>query len=126
MIAACAQVLQNAQSEEPQTLRDLVHAVCTPEQRERLSTLNLNFTPGRLPASTRLSEMKRVLREIMNTIFNIAVGDTHENHTALFDTLLASRWGKSFDDGKIAHVFENPIVQGLKKSYQVRVIYYST
>ena len=79
MITACAQVLQNAQSEEPQSVRDLVHLICPKERLDQLATLNLNFTPGRLPphASTRLSEMKRVLREIMDTIFTIAVGDTH-------------------------------------------------
>ena len=98
-----------------------MHLICPKERLDQLATLNLSFTPGRMPptTSTRLSERKRVLREIMDTIFTIVVGDTHESQRMLFDTLLASIWGKSFVDDKTAYVFENPIVQDLKKSYQV-------
>ena len=63
--------------------------------------------------------MKRVLREIIDTIFNIAVGDKGANHTLLFDNLLASRWGKRLGAAQVVPVFENPTVQQLKKRYQV-------
>ena len=98
-----------------------MHLVCTQEQVEQLASLNLNFIPGILPpqTSTRLSEMKRVLREILDTIFNIAVGDKHADRSLLFDNLLASRLGKALGTSQAVPVFDNPIVRQLKQSYQV-------
>ena len=97
--------------------------VCTDEEAATLSSLHLGFK-GTLPpdssTSSRRSELVRVVRTILDSVFRVAVGVDLGDRKELVACLLSSEWGRGLgaqQDG----LFQHLAMRQLQLSYKVKV-----
>jgi hypothetical protein len=107
------------------TMRDLVDGVCTDEEAATLSSLHLGFKlklPLESSTSSWRSELVRVVRTVLESVFRVAGGVDLGDRKELVAFLLKSEWGRGLG-AQPAGLLQDPAMMQLQKSYKVRVKY---
>ena len=93
-------------------------SLLSPEAWDNISTLNLKFKRI-MPRSTRLKELVRVVRQLIEHILNAAVPT--DQRSELFKVLLKSKWPGILEADDVQDdITKNTAVIALSKSYKVQ------